>query len=71
MGGYEISGRSGRRPDRETWGYRASERSGRRPDWEIVLEMDEKVAARSASGLKTPKKGVILNFKGQNASKSH
>ena len=60
MGGYEIFERSGRRPDREKLRKRGRGWFGAR----------ERVVARSAAGLKSPKMEVFLDFRSQNDPKS-
>ena len=60
MGGYEIFERSGRRPDREKLGKRGRGWFGAR----------ERVVARSAAGLKSPKIEVFLDFMSQKGPKS-
>ena len=60
MGGYEKFERSGRRPDREKWRKRGRGWFGER----------EKVVARSAAGLKSPKIEVFLDFRSQKGPKS-
>ena len=73
-------GRPGR-PDRhggyETWGYENFERSGRRPDREKLRKRGrgwfgarERVVARSAAGLKSPKMEVFLDFRSQKGPKA-
>ena len=59
-GGYEIFERSGRRPDREKLRKRGRGWFGAR----------ERVVARSAAGLKSPKMEVFLDFRSQKGPKS-
>ena len=60
IGGYENFERSGRRPDREKLQKRGRGWFGAR----------ERVVARSAAGLKSPKMEVFLDFRSQKGPKS-